>query len=163
MAALNLFALDADSVRRHHFPNLDAFSAGSRPSLVTVTEAITEEAGYMSGRLQLKLIDPSAITVVTSSAYVRLKRILRMQVAARLARDIPGVDTKLAAAWKAEVDAFYELLDDSGVDLLGDGATATGASDAGGPTSHISVNGLTTMASGDMSTAVPLLRKDDRL
>lgn len=161
--ASSLFGLDAESVRRHHFPNFDAFSAGGRPSLATVSEAIEEEAAHMAGALALELVDASAIAPA-SSAHNTCRRILRMQVAARLARDIPGIDSELARAWDAQVQRWYEQLDEGGVSFLGDGATATGNSDADGPTSHLSVYGLEGDTAEAMSNPInDKLRMDDEM
>lgn len=154
------FGLDADSVRRHHFPHFDAFAASSRPSLATVTEVITEEAASMAGALSLEKVDASTITV-SSSAYNACRKTLRMQVAARLARDIPGVDSALAQSWAASVAAWYEQLARGGASFLGDGAVASGSSDPDGPTWHGSE--LEQDSFSNMSSTIPALRKDDRL
>lgn len=160
--ASSTFGLDAESIRRHHFPFLDAFSTGSRPTLATVTEAITEEAALMSGALSLENVSASAITV-DSDAYVLCRKTLRLQVAARLARDIPGADSDLARSWQASVEAWYASLAKGGASFLGDGAAASGASDPDGPTWHGSEYSLTTDSGSDMSTTIPMLRKDDQL
>lgn len=163
MTALNIFGLTAEAVRAHHFPNADAWVASSRPSSTAVGEAIDEEAGLMAGKLALELVNAAAITTATSSAYLHCRKILRMQVASRVAKDMLGMDPSIAKAWDAAVAQFYKDLDEGGASFLGDGATATGSSDADGPTSHVSVNALETLAADDMSSAAPVLRMDDPL
>lgn len=160
--ASSSFGIDAESVRRHHFPNADAFSASSRPSAATVAEVIEEEAASMAGALALELVVASDITPA-SSAYNACRKTLRMQVAAKLVRLMSGVDSALAQAWDAEVARWYEQLDEGGASFLGDGATATGNSDADGPTSHVSVYGLTTATADELSSPVPFLKMDDEL
>lgn len=154
------FGVTAASVRAHHFPNADAWTTSSRPSASAVAEAIEEESAHMAGRLALELVNAADITV-GSAAYVACRRILRMQVAIRVIRDMLGQDTELARAWAASVADWYVQLDEGGASFLGDGASATGSSDPDGPTSHISVFGLATDSAADMSNTVPLLRKGD--
>lgn len=159
----NDFGLTADSVRRHYFPNHDEWSSKSRPSTTTVAEIISEEAAHMAGALALELVDASAITT-DSAAYKACLRILRLQVAAKLARIIPGVDSDLAQRWDESIATWYEKLDEGGASLLGDGASATGTSDADGPTSHVSVYGLNSDVGADMSDPVAgKLRMDDEM
>lgn len=158
--ASSSFGIDAESVRRHHFPNADAFSASSRPSASTVAEVIEEEAASMAGALSMELVDASSITPATS-AYNTCRRILRMQVAAKLVRLMSGVDSALAQAWDEEVAAWYRKLAAGGASFLGDGAAASGTSDPDGPTWHGSE--LERDSVDDMSSTVPALRKDDRL
>lgn len=158
----NNFGVTAASVRSHHFPNADAWTTASRPSSTAVAEAIDEEAAHMAGRLALELVDAASITA-SSAAYYACRRILRMQVAVRVIRDMLGQDSDLARAWEAAVADWYAQLDKGGVSFLGDGATATGSSDADGPASHISVFGLEQSEGEDMSSPVPYLRMDDAL
>lgn len=159
--ASSSFGLDAESVRRHHFPNADAFSSGGRPSSATVAEVIEEEAASMAGALALELVDASTITVA-SSAYAACRKTLRMQVAAKLVRLMSGVDSSIAKSWDDEVARWYEALAEGGASFLGDGATASGTSDPDGPTSHATE--VTTRSSwADASSTTPPLRKDDRL
>ena len=158
--ASSSFGVDAESVRRHHFTNSDAFSTQSRPSVATVGEAIDEEAAVLAGALAREAIDASGITV-SSGAYVSCRKVLRMQVAARLARDIPGIDTALARSWSGSVTAWYEELAKSGATFLGDGAASGGDSQPDGPTWHGDL--LEQDAVGNRSDTIPLLRKSDRL
>lgn len=160
--AANAFGIDAENVRAHHFPNADAWVASSRPSSTMVAEAIAEEAGLMAGKLDLELVDASSITAA-SSAYYHCRKVLRMQVAARIARDMSGVDPAVALAWDKAVAKFYVDLDEGGSSFLGDGATASGTSDADGPHSHVSVYGLEQDVAEDMSSPIPSLRMSDDL
>jgi len=159
----SVFGLTADSVRKHHFPHADAWTSSSRPSEATVTEIISEEAAHMAGALALELVDASAITT-NSDAYNACRRILRQQVAAKLARIIPGVDSELAQRWDEAVADWYQKLDEGGASFLGSGATATGTSDADGPTSHVTVFGLTKDTGDRMSDPTAgKLRMDDNM
>lgn len=160
---VSIFGLTANNVRDHHFPHLDAWSASSSPSTTTVTEAIAEEAGVLAGALTLENIDASTITNATSGAYVQCRKVLRMQVAIRIARDMTGQNPELLKAWSTAVDVWYKGLDEGGASFLGDGAAAVGESDPDGPTSHITTFGLTQDTPSAMSTVVPRLRRDDQL
>lgn len=160
--ALVTFSVDPESVRRHHFPFLPAFAAGSRPTSATVTEAIEEEAARMAGALALETIDAASITV-GSPAYIACRATLRLAVAARLARDIPGTDSALSQRWREAVDAWYEALDEGGDTFLGEGAVSTAASDPDGPTDFISELSLETGDAADASDVKPVLRRKDDL
>lgn len=155
------FGLTAESVRAHHFPQADAWTSASRPSEATVTETIDEEAAYMAGRLALELVDAESITA-SSDAYKLCRKVLRMQVASVVAKDMLGLDPAIAKAWDSVVAKFYADLDDSGVSALGDGASATGTSDADGPHSHATVFNLERDSGPNMSSTVPRLRMDDK-
>ena len=160
--ASSLFGLTADAVRKHHFPHLEAFSASSAPSATVVSEALDEESARLAGYLALEAVDASAV-VSASAAYYQCKRVLRLMVALRIARDMTGQNAEAVKAWQADVDAWLLQLGDGGASFLGEGATASGTSDPDGPTSHISVYGLTEDETTSMSTVVPRLRRDDEL
>lgn len=154
------FGLDTESVRRHHFPHSDAWSSASRPSLSTVEEAIEEEAAELAGALLLQEIDAAAIAPSTG-AYNSCRKVLRVQVAARIARDMTGADPALVQAWKRDIAYFYEQLRKFGDTFLGDGAASSGESEPDGPTWH--GTGLEQDTKANMSSTIPLVRKDDAL
>lgn len=159
--ASNDFGLTPESVRKHHFPQADAWTEGSRPSESAVEETIAEEAAAMAGKLKLELIDASAI-VLDSDAFVMCRKVLRAQVASVVLKDMLGMDAALAKAWDRTVDAFYAGLDDGGASFLGDGATASGDAPADGPHSHATVFNLERDTAANMSSTVPKLRMDDQ-
>lgn len=161
--ATNLYGVTADSVRRHHFPNADAWAASSRPSLATVTEAVQEEAAVLTGALAGEAIDASTITDATSSAYLSCRKTLRMMVALRIAQDMNGLEPNVVVAWKKQVKDWLDGLDEGGSLFLGDGATSSGTSEPDGPTDFISELGLEVGADEDASSVVPQLRRDDSL
>lgn len=161
--AASTFGVTADAVRRHHFPAFDSFSTSSNPTAVTVGEVVSEEAARLAGWLALEEIDASAITDVNSSAYLQCARVLKLMTAAKLVGSMSGLDPELVKAWRAEINEWKKGLDEGGAAFLGDGATATGLSDADGPTTHISEYSLTQDSAELMSTVVPRLRRDDAL
>lgn len=156
------FDVTAASVKAHHLPLLDGFSASSSPSLATVTEMVTEESARLAGALALEAIDASAITAA-SAAHYQCKRILRLMVAVRVIQSMTGGQPELLKAWATEIEAWLAALGEGGATFLGDGATATGDADPDGPTTHINTYGLTKDTSSSMSTVVPRLRRDDEL
>lgn len=158
--ASSTFGITGASLRSHHFPRQDAFSATSQPTLATVTEVIAEEASAMAGKLSLENIDASSITAGTD-AYKACARILRMQCAVRVALDMLGMDSELVRSWQATVADWYEALAKGGASFLGDPSLASGDSDPDGPTWH--GTGLEQDTTADMSSTIPMLRKDDRL
>lgn len=163
MATISLFGLNADSVRAHHFPNMDAWTSSSRPSSTTVTEVLNEEAGRLAGYLNAQNIDASSITDATSPAYLSCRKQLRMMVALVIARDMTGTAPQLAEKWEENTTAWLDALREKGATALGGGAVASGTSDPDGPTSHFSVYSLAGDDAADMSSTIPALRKDDEL
>lgn len=160
--ALNLFGLAPSDVRAHHFPMWSALSTTSSPTLATVTQKLDEAAAEVAGRLNKEAIDASDIEA-DSPAYLKCRKAVRIECALELAKSASGIDGDLVKSWRTWLDAFYEELAESGATGLGGGATSTSSSDPDGPTSHISEYSLTTDEADDMSSAVPSLRKDDRL
>lgn len=161
--ALNEFGLTPESVRAHYFPSSDEWSADSNPSTTVVADMVNEEAGVLAGALNAEAIDAASISDTATPAYVQCRQVLREQVAIRVTRVKTGTDPELVKAWKSDVRAWYQGLADGGATFLGGGATAASSSDPDGPTSHISEYGLLTDDPRNMSSAVPLLRKDDQL
>lgn len=158
----NDFGLTPESVRAHHFPNADAWTDASRPSESTVEETIEEEAAFIAGKLALELVDASGITT-DSDAFKLCRKVLRMQVASVIARDMLGLDPAIAKAWDLKVEAFYKGLEAGGVSFLGDGASASGDAPADGPHSHATVFNLERDVGADMSSTVPKLRMDNEM
>ena len=154
------FGITAASVRSHHFPNAEAWTTGSRPTSTAVGEAIDEEAAQMAAALSMEKVDASAI-VANTVAYNSCRRVLRMQVAVRVMREMLGQDSALATAWSALVAEWYAGLAKGGASFLGDSSLASGTSDPDGPTWHGSELEQDDVA--DMSSVIPSLRKDDRL
>jgi hypothetical protein len=163
MATINLFGLTADLVRAHHFPQMDAWTSTGRPSSTVVTEKLNEEAGRLAGALNTQGIDAGSITVTTSPAYLSCRKQLRMMVALLVARDMLGTPAPIADTWEEQVNAWFEALREGGATALGDDTLQSSATDPNGPTSHLSVFGLTGDSSENMSTTIPHLRKDDSL
>lgn len=157
---LSLFGVTVESVRKHHFPQADAWTASSRPSEATVAEIIDEEAGRLAGALSVESI---AVTgVATTAAYVSCRKQLRMMAAIVLARDMTGVDPALARAWKLEVNEWFDGLDDSNAAFLGEGAAVTSLTEPDGPTDFISNLGLDVGPEEAASDVIPMLRRNDQ-
>lgn len=162
--ALELFGVTVESVRRHHFPNADAWVESSRPSESTVEETIDEEAGRLAGALSKESVSVTGDS--TTAAYVSCRRQLRLMVAIVVSRDMTGVDPALARAWKTEVREWFEGLEsegNGGVAFLGDGAVATSTTEPDGPTDHITDLGLDVGDTADASSVEPPFRRDDDL
>lgn len=159
--AINLFGLEADDVRRHHFPMWDPLSASSKPTTATVTEKLEEAAAQVAGALNAEAIDAASIVDTVSPAYLQCRKAVRTLCALQFLWAATGLDPELAKAWREWLAWFFEGLAEGGATFLGGGATSTSDSDPDGPTSHISQYGLTVDSAADMSSAVPLLRKDD--
>ena len=162
--AVSIFGVTVDSVQGHHFPHFDAWSGQSRPTTTVVTEAINAEAARLQGRLLKESISAATIMAApTSAAYLMCADVLRLMVAVRLARDIPGMDSPIARAWEKQVTEWFKLLEQDGSTFLGDDSLQTGTSGADGPTDFIGEYGLSTGDDADASTAEPYLRRDDVL
>lgn len=164
MSAIETFGVTPDGVRRHHFPHLDAFSASTSPSSATVAEMIDAEAGRLAGALLAEAIPTSAITQGTA-AHAQCARILRLMAARSALEAMTGKDPEIAKRWDREIDRWFESLDELGPTFLGDDTLGTlEASDADGPTDHISEYGLEVGTdTTDASDAIMPLRKDNLL
>jgi hypothetical protein len=114
----------------------------------------------MAGALSLELVDASTIALA-SSAYASCRKTLRMQVASKIGRAIPGADNDLVRAWDTSVADWYVQLSKGGASFLGDGAASSGTSQADGPTWHGSRLERDTV--DKMSSTIPMLRKNDQL
>lgn len=163
VSSVNAFGLTVASVRAHMFPHWGDFSNNSNPTTTTVGEIITEEAGDLASRLYREAVAASSITDSTSAPYLWCAKTLRLMVALRILRASTQQEPELNRAWVDELKLRLELLAADGATALGDASLQTGASDPDGPTSHISVYGLTTDDADDMSTTAPRLRRDDAL
>lgn len=157
--ALELYGVTVESVRAHHFPQADAWTAGSRPSEATVAETIDEQAGRLAGALSVESV--SVTGLATSAAYVSCRAQLRLMVAIVICRDMTGVDPALSRAWKLEVREWFEGLDESNVAFLGDGAVITSVNEPDGPTDFISNLNLDIGDTADASDVIPVLRRSD--
>lgn len=166
---VSIFALTANSVRAHMFPQANDYSVNSSPTAAIVAEFIEEEAGELAGKLYAENIVASDIAATLdannlhSAAWLWCVRTLRLMVAIRCLNAGTQADPEVAKAYRAELAKRLKDLDERGATALGDTGLNTGASDPDGPTSHISRNNLTIDASEDMSDTIPALRKSDRL
>lgn len=164
MTAINEFGVTQAAVASDFFPQWRAgFSATSAPTAARVAVIITEEAATLAAKLYGENITAAGITDTASIAYVKCAAQLKRMVALRIFRTTTQQNPELAKALKAESDEWLEGLADGGGTFLGDEGLNSGTSDPDGPTSHISQFSLTTDSADDMSSAVPLLRKDDQL
>ena len=161
--AVAFFGVTVEAVRGHHFPNFDAWTTSSRPSSTIVTEAINAEAARLQGRLLKESITAATIDAApTSAAYLMCADVLRLMVAVRLARDMPGVDSPLAKVWADQVKDWFDLIEKDGATFLGDNGLNANT-DPDGPTDFIGEYALSTGDDADASTAKPYLRRDDVL
>lgn len=159
--ALVLYGVTVDSVRRHHFPQADAWVASSRPSNATVAEVIDEQAGRLAGALEVESVLVTGDA--TTAAFVSCRAQLRLMVAIVVSRDMTGMDPAVTRAWKGEVAEWFEGLDDSNVAFLGDGAIITTTTEPDGPTDFISNLALEVGDPVDASDVKPVLRRKDSL
>lgn len=161
--ALNLFGVDADAVRRHHFPMQDAFDTTTTPTLATVTEIITAQSAILEGKLQSELVQPATITDASTAAYLWCANTLRLMAAPMVVRAGLEVEEGLVTDLEKERDARLTDLAESGYLALGDGVATPGVA-ANGPTTFIDVFGIETQSASDMSRlSVNVLRRDDEL
>lgn len=159
---IQTFGVTYTTVKNHFFPQHQGFSTNTTPSSTTVTEDITWAAADLDGKLRQRDIDPGSITT-NSAAYYWCAQTLALMVAAKVARSVTGSDPKVAQAWKGELVDRLKALSDQGVAALGDGATATGPSQALGPTDHIDELSLDVGDTSLASDATPIFRQKDLL
>lgn len=166
---VSLFGLTAGSVRAHMFPQLSDWDANSSPTSTIVGEVIEEEAGELAGRLYAENVVASSIVSTLdsnnlhSAAWLWCVRTLRLMVALELLKRMSQQYPELAKAYREELDKRLKDLNERGPTALGDESLNSGTSDADGPTTHLSKYSLTVDEADNMSSAVPLCRKDDEL
>ena len=163
MTAPNTFGVTADSVRSHFFPQANAFSTNSSPTLATVTARVGWAASDLDGALRMKGVDPVAIATATDAAYLWCAKTLSLMAARELLSVMTGQDPAWAKSIQADVKARLDALQTLGVDVLGSGAVAASGDDGVGPTTHIDENDLDTGDPTLISDVVPRLRRSDEL
>lgn len=163
--ALYLFGVTYETVKQDLFPMFDSFSATTNPSSTVVGRFIDEEAGELAGRLLEETIVAATVHALgaTYPAYVWCRKTLTLMVGIRILQAATSQYPELARSFRDELDARFERLASTGATALGDETLATGASAPDGPTTHISQHGLTVADPDEMSTAEPVLKKDDPL
>lgn len=159
------FGVTPDTVRLLYFPHLDAPSTSTAPSLSSQTAMVQEEAGELDGKLERQAISAAGVVAAgtTEAPYLWCAKTLGLMVAIRVAEVTRGTDTELLKRWREALKSRLDDLFENGGTALGDASLETSTSPIQGPTTHITQNNLTTDASGDMSTTVPRLRRDDLL
>ena len=161
--ALNTFGVTPDRIRRHYFPHIDAFSANSSPTLVTVTERIDSAAARLAGQLLLKNIDPDSGITAGSYAYTWCAETVCIIAAIRLTETMTGQAPAVVESWRKDLEERFELLSKNGETALGGGADAFGTSESAGPTDFISELSLDVGDTSLASDVTPHLRRSDQL
>ena len=161
--AINLFGVDADAVRRHHFAFSDAFDTSTTPTLVTVTEIITAQGAILEGKLLAELVNPATITDNSTAAYLWCADTLRLMAAPMVVRAGLQADEALVTSIEADRNARLAELEANGYLALGDGVAVPSVA-ANGPTTFIDVYGIQTQDASCMSRlSINVLRRDDEL
>lgn len=164
--ALYTFGVDADWVRRHHFPNSDSFSSTTNPTDATVTEKIADAAGELQARLEKESIEASTVFALgaTTAPYVRCRKAIAKMVAVEVMPAMTNEDSELATKWQKELDKFWTQLEADAGTALGDDTLSSSASEPDGPTTHIDEYALDIGdPSTDASDVIPPFRKSDEL
>jgi hypothetical protein len=159
---IDVFGVDADSVRKAHFPNWTPFSSSTNPTVDTIDSFILEEGADLAGALRVKSIDPTSITDSTSEAFAWCAKTLKLMVAVRIYPAVTAGNPDGLKALQAQLDARLAWLEKHGLELAG-AQTLISGSEPEGPTSHISQYGLTTADSSLMSSTESPFHKDDQL
>ena len=160
---INVFGVDADSLRRHYFPHLDGFSTSSAPTLVTVTERIQRAGARLGNHLYLRNIDAGTIIDATSPAWAWCAETLSLIAAIRLAQVMSGLNADVVKGWQADLDERFKLIEDNGEAALGPGVDSFGESQSAGPTDFIDELAIDTGDDSLASSAAPVLRRSDAL
>lgn len=160
---VSVFGVDADDVRRHHFPHLTSYDATTSPTETTVTEMIGSAGARLAGKLRLKSIDPTAITDTASEAYTWCADTIRLDVATRIPPTQSGIDPAEHQRRIDELKDRFKDLSEGGADALGDGASADETeSEPEGPITHFTENSSIEVSDDeDASDAEPRLRYGD--
>lgn len=162
---VSVFGVNADDVRRHHFPATSSFDTTTSPTETTVTEMISSAGARLAGKLRLKSIDPKSITDATSEAYVWCADTIRLDTATRISPTTSGIDPQEHQRRIDELRDRYKDLSEGGADALGAGASANETkSEPEGPITFLTENdNIKTGDYDDASSAEPRLRLGDAL
>lgn len=159
--AVTTFGVVADDIRLLYFPHSNPFSTNTSPSAVTVGRIITRQAAVLEGRLYRQGVTASAIEEDTP-AYEQCAGQLCLMVAITCARAMKQTEADVVKAWKAESDAWMEMLQSEGATFLGNQGLEHGTPPTG-PVTHITALGLELPDVADASSLTPMFRKDDPL
>lgn len=163
MVAPNTFGVTAEMVRADFLPHSTTLSATTVPTASAVARSISQSAGYLQSLLDDKNVDTASISDSTCAAYLWCQAFIELRVAVRLIRTMSGQDPELTRAWVDELAALEHCIETQGVAALGPGASASGTSEAMGPTDHISEYSLDVGDTSMASSVEPYLRRDDLL
>ena len=159
--AINVFGVTATSVKDHHFPHWDGFTTATTPTLATVTLMIDESGAVLAGKLSVEGIVPSTITDATSAAYAWCATVVRLHAAIKVMQASTAQDPAIIERWEKMLAALFKDLATNGATAIGPGASSI--SNPSGPDTHIETYSLEVDSAEDMSTTVPVFRRDDLL
>jgi hypothetical protein len=162
--SIRTFGVTHTIVRGRYFPQLGAFTQNSNPSLTRVTEAISDAAADLAGKLAMEGLDAGALEdgiLSYPNAYAWCAKTIRLATAIELLPVMSHQDPEVVKAWRVELKDRYKALDDFGYVALGDAPAPSTPSN--GPITHINRNDLELSDSDDMSSVIPTFRRDDVL
>lgn len=163
--SIPIYGVTAAKVRSHHFPQLSGgFSVNSNPTAATVTEMVDDAGADLAGKLAAKGVTAATIhnaPVTYPIAYAWCAKTVRLAAAIEVFASMSGQDPAIRQAWKKELKARLDDLNERGYLALGDAPSPT--QPANGPRSYVATLGLDTGDTADDSAAVPRFRRDDKL
>lgn len=162
-----VFGVTHDTVRKHHFPHITAFSLTTQPTSTTVGEMVTAAGAKLAGKLRLKSITVDEADT-DSEAYTWCADTIRLDTATRIPPTTSGVDPQEHQRRIDELKERYKDLSEGGVDALGGAGSGASAdatsSEPEGPVTHLTENSsIETQDDEDASDSIPRLRYDDEL
>lgn len=159
--AVATFGVTAADVASIHFPQWNGgFNANTKPTSTAVTTQISRLGAKLNAKLYAENVIASSLAADTVPYLMCAEQLAKM-VAAWALTKATQQNPELAKAMQDEVDAWFEQLDEKGATHLGDSTLDSSTAPANGPTTHLNTFSLTVDSADDMSSAVPLLRKDD--
>jgi hypothetical protein len=138
----NTYGVDPDTLRQEYLPQMNAFSAASRPTSATVQRMIERvsssiDAALLSAGVASADVTPDDCPV----AYAWLADTLSLEAAARVAEiGSHGLQAAAVKAWHDEFKSRLEMLREKPLDVIPD---APLENDGAIVSSHITEDGLT--------------------
>lgn len=160
---INTFDVTPEMVRDDFLPHdVAGFSADSSPTWETVDRWITQEAARLYGQLLQNEIDATSIDDDETPQWQWCQQTLCLMVVVRLIPVKMGLDPEVVRAWRADLAARLQELNDNGEIALGMDNSGS-AGNPKGPTTYITELGLEVPSAADASSITPRLRRDDEL
>lgn len=161
--SIRVFGVTAATLRLHMFPQVQPFTANTRPTDTIVLEKVKDGAADLAGRLLREGVAAATVedSVTYPNAYQWCSKYIRLYAAIGVLQGMVTQDPEVLKAWRADLAQMREDLDELGYQVLGDAPAPE--TDANGPLTHVEHLGLETPEDDEASDVRPMFRRSDVL